>query len=636
MLETLLKMRWLIGVIFILFCTILEIHGSSISFYADILGHSELNDIILGEYRPIRSDEWVVFTPFAFSQYFNNFSFISDIVRAAPTNMFMTYGQAVWYPAIIFRPAQIAYLFLDQGSGLAFFWMSRLTILFLVSFEFARLIIKVNEKYSFIYAIMVAFAPFTQWWFCAVSTAEILAAGQGVVVCWELYLENFEVKKRFAYLAGFLYAAGVYILGIYPAWQVPFGYLFLFCLIAVSFQQKESLKILWQDKFFWIAGFVIMLAPIAHAVYISRDMIELQMATEYPGKRFTTGGGLDIFSTLMWLSAYGVDPLLPFKDSPVINNCELASFFTMTPLGWLMFFYIRFKLKQKDFLMTVLFAVTVLFFVWEFTNIPAWLAKVSFMSMTTGNRVRSAIDLAQLLMVFRGLTLIKDFPNKFISLILAEVIAMLSVIAIYNSLPDWFGIKKGFFVFTFISLSVFLFLSPMNKKNFVLLAILMLGIGATVNPINAGVDAIYKEPVGQKISEIVQKEISDGQKKSLWLVAEEGTALNGFPIMFGAPTINSVNVYPYFERWKKLDPEGKDINIYNRYAHIAAILTNDVTKFHLNQADLFTLFLNPNDLKTLDVKYIFSRNGELENFSTPQIKIQKIYEDAGNFIYEVN
>ena len=607
--EKIFSKRWIIGGVLLLFCVIFEIHGSSIEHYAEVLSHPELSDVIFGKYRPIRSDEYNVFTPFAFSQYFNNFSLISEIVRAAPTNMFMTYGQAVWHPAIIFRPAQIGFLFLDQGSGLAFFWMSRLIILFLVSFEFARLILQVDKKYSVIYAIMIAFSPLAQWWWAVNSIAEILAAGQGIVVCWKLYLENVEVNKRFAYLAGFLFCAGVYIFGIYPAWQVPFGYVFLFCLIAISFQQK---------------GFVIMLAPIVHAVYISRDMIELQMATEYPGKRFTTGGGWSLPITLEFLFGYGSDVLLPFSSTAnaPLNESELSSFFTMTPLGFIMFFYLRFKLKQNDFLMTLLFIVTVLFFVWEFTNIPDWLARISFMSMATNNRVRSAIDFAQILMIFRGLSLIKKFPEPFTRLILAGFIAALSAIEFYNFAPEWLVFRRGFIMFAFISLSFFT------------LVLLMLIIGIKVNPINAGVDAVYKQPVGQKISEIVQNEVSSGNKKSLWIV-EGKLGLTTFPIMFGAPTINSVNVYPYFERWKKLDPEGKNFEIYNRYAHISVILMNEPTKFHLNQADYFTLFLNPADLPTLKVNYILARNGELENFSTSHIKIQKIYEDAGSFIYSV-
>ena len=349
--RKLFRQRWLIGGCLILLSTIFEIHGSSIGIYADIFGHPELSDIIFGKYRVIRSDEWVVFTPFAFSQYFTNFSFVSDIVRAAPTNMFMTYGQAVWHPAIIFRPAQIGYLFLDQGSGLAFYWMSRLVILFLVSFEFARQVLKTETKLSVLYAIMIAFSPLAQWWWSVNSIAEILAAGQGVVVCWKLYLERADTKKRFLYATGFLWCAGVFIFGIYPAWQVPFGYVFLLCIVAISLRRSNALKTLWGDKFFWIAGFALMLAPIIHAVYVSKDMIELQMATEYPGKRFTVGGTWSLRAIITMLFAYGADVAVPFKPllNLSINECEIAGFFTMAPLGWLMFFTRVSNLSKKIF-----------------------------------------------------------------------------------------------------------------------------------------------------------------------------------------------------------------------------------------------------------------------------------------------
>ena len=385
-----------------------------------------------------------------------------------------------------------------------------------------------------------------------------------------------------------------------------------------------------------------MLAPIIHAVYISRDMIELQMATEYPGKRFTLGGNLPLEFLPFILFGYGLDSILPFKDIELLlNNCEIATFFTMAPLGWLMFFYLRFKLKQKDLFMTLLFTLTIFFTVWEFIELPAFLAKFSFLSMTMQTRLKVALDFSQVLMIFRGLVSIKNFPNIFSKFFIAAMIAILSVVSLYDFMPVSFGIKEYFvscygikecFVnSTFIFLSVFLFLSPMNKKNFTVLAILMLGIGLTVNPINKGVDVIYKMPVGQKISEIIQQD-----KKSLWLVVNDGFALNNFPIMFGAPTINSVNVYPILERWKKLDPEEKYFKIYNRYAHIIVNLKKEPTAIMSPRPDFINLDLNSEDLSKLEVKYIFSRNGELENFSTPQVKIQKIYEDAGSFIYVVN
>ena len=109
--EKIFLHRWKIGGVLILICTIFEIHGSSIGLYSNMLNHPEISDIILGNGRPIRSDEYLVFTPFAFSQYFNNFEMLSEIVRGTETNMFMTYGQAVWHPAVIFRPAYLGFLF---------------------------------------------------------------------------------------------------------------------------------------------------------------------------------------------------------------------------------------------------------------------------------------------------------------------------------------------------------------------------------------------------------------------------------------------------------------------------------------------------------------------------------------------
>ena len=157
--ENFYRLRYVLGGIFLLLCVLLEIHGSSIGIYTKIFDKPELDINLLGKFRGIRSDEWLVFTPFAFSQYFTNFSMISDIVRGTATNMFIVYGQAVHHLAMIYRPAQIGYLFLDQGSGLAFFWVSRLVVLFLVSFEFAKKILNVNRRLSLLYAVMVTFSP---------------------------------------------------------------------------------------------------------------------------------------------------------------------------------------------------------------------------------------------------------------------------------------------------------------------------------------------------------------------------------------------------------------------------------------------------------------------------------------------
>ena len=433
-----------------------------------------------------------------------------------------------------------------------------------------------------------------------------------------------------------MWCAGIYILGIYPAWQVPFGWTFLMCLIAITATSDDVLKSLTRDKIFWLVGMIVMLAPICHVLYISRDMIEITRTTEYPGKRFELGGN---WSPIIMLY-YGANLLIPFLDtwnSGGLNNLEFATFFSMAPLGWLMFFWLTFKLKRADFLMTALFILSILFLIWETVDLPPFLAKLTLMSNVIGNRARTVIDFAQLLMVFRGLSLMKNYPVPYVRKILAGAVGLLSAAALWQMMPAWFGFMKFFAVAIFVSLSTFLIISPLNNFRTIIFAFMMLLIGATINPINFGVDVVFKMPVGQKISEIVQKEVAAGEKKSLWIVENDGVWINDFPIMFGAPTINSVNVYPVLERWKKIDHDGKNFVRYNRYANIIITLSSEPTEFiDIGLLDHCKIKLNVGDLKKLDAGYILSRNGDLEKFSTATIKITKIYNDAGSYIYKVN
>lgn len=629
--EIFYRLRYVFGGIFLLLCVLLELHGSSIGMYGKFLDHPELQSIIAGVPRQIRFDEWAVFTPFAFSQYFTNFSMISDIVRAAPTNMFMTYGQAVWHPAMIFRPALIGYLFLDQGSGLAFFWMGRLIVLLLISFEFARIILQINKKLCVLYAVMVAFSPLAQWWWSVNSIAEILAAGQGLVICWKLYL-NEQTRKRFLYAAGFLWCAGIYVFGIYPAWQVPFGYLFLFCLIAVSIEQVNLFRSLWHDKIFWLVGVLLTFAPIAHAIYSSWDMIEITRATEYPGKRFELGGTMSPIFQMF----YGVSSLLPFSNiekSGIINNCEAATFFSMAPLGLIIFIYATFKRNRFDLLMTLLAMLSGLFMLWENFGVPAWLAKTTLMYSVTDNRARVVIDFIQMLILFRGLGLVEFNLSRCEKIFLAGIISIVGTSLTCNFVGDWMDIKKILAMTLFVFLAIYLFTSKLTNLRIVILCLMMLLMGATINPVVHGVDCVYKIPVGEKIAEIVRSD------KSSWLVEDEdvglSVSLSDFPIMFGAPTVNSVNMYPLLERWKKFDPTGSKYSAYNCYACISMTLTKGETEFS-NIGLIIKMSLNPNDLSKLDVRYILSRNGDLEKFSTAKVKIKQIYEDAGSYIYRVN
>ena len=125
--------------------------------------------------------------------------------------------------------------------------------------------------------------------------------------------------------------------------------------------------------------------------------------------------------------------------------------------------------------------------------------------------------------------------------------------------------------------------------------------GLAVNPLQKGTDVIYNNDVVQHISKI-----KSNDSDALWIVVNDRSQIHNIPIMVGAKTINSTNTYPNMDTWHKIDPDGKYQDIYNRYAHIHADVTEWETNFVLNAPDNFTVLVNQKDLEKLNVTYILS------------------------------
>ena len=103
----------------------------------------------------------------------------------------------------------------------------------------------------------------------------------------------------------------------------------------------------------------------------------------------------------------------------------------MTPLGILVFLYLTLKLKQKDFIMNFMMLIIILFLTWSAIEMPEIVAKMTLMSKTTQWRVRVAIDFAQMILLFRGIALIKISELKNFRILGAILTSIMSIFAIY-------------------------------------------------------------------------------------------------------------------------------------------------------------------------------------------------------------
>jgi len=627
------KYRYIIALVIFILCIIFEISGSSIGMWRYCIG-SDLptSGDILGTARAIRGDEWVVNTPFGISQEENspeNYQYISNTIRGDETDVFIVYGQPVKDISMIFRPFQLGYLLFGSAKGLSFFWCGRVIALFLVAFELGMLITKQRKDISLIGAILITLAPAVQWWFAVNGFVEMIVFGGLAILLLQKYMTTDNYWKRLLYLIVIGICGGGYILVFYPAWQLPMAYIFLGLAIWVIIENRKQCKIKLKDIITIILVVAVILAMLINIYMKSKDTISLVMNTAYPGARCETGGGY-------WGKYFNYPSNLFFTldDQDLGTNvCEAALFFDLFPVGFILAFIVLFKEKKKDILLIISLIISALFAIWCVIGLPEILAKITFLYLSPAKRTFVAVGFLNVLVLIRAMALIEKPMNKKIAIIISAVLmGIVTGICVHN-FPDYYGVLKV--LITMCALVVLYFLTftynseKIKKLLIPVLVVVIMFTSFLINPIRKGLDVVTEQPVGKQV-----KKIQD-ENPGLWIVEGAGYPMFNFPIMYGAPTINSTNVYPNLERWYKLDKEKQYEEIYNRYAHIVIeLVENEEAKFELLVQDSFKLYLPVKDLETLEVKYIFTVN-DLEKFENENIEFEELYEEYGVRIYEV-
>lgn len=632
--EWIYQYRYYIAIILFIICVLLELSGSSIGCWNDFV-HSNVTEdgVIFGKSRGIRSDEWAVLTPMTFSQFFDGFHYFSNMVRAEQTDVFMVYGLPVFNLMQIFRPFQLGFLVLGIAKGLSFFWYGRLIALFMVTFEFIMLLTKKKKLLSFLGAIMITLAPVVQWWFAVNGIVEIFIFGELAILLLHKYMNTENLKKRCLYLLGLVICAGSYVMAMYPAWQIPMFYVFFVIAICVFIENRKNCKINYKDVISIIIAILIFAGCMVYIVSQSMDTIKTVMNTVYPGSRVETGG-----KSLEAYTQYVMNPFLPWKESGLkANPCESAVIFGLFPIGILLAGCALGKEKKKDKFLIGFMVVYIFLSIYCLIGFPEILAKVTLLSNSQARRVMLAVGFLDILLLLRSLAIIeKPLTRKnafMLSLMVAFVLVDLCERLNKQYINFSMCIAMGIMCF-YLFYGAFRYQAKYVKSLFTAgMVFVMVMAGATVNPIRKGVDIIYQSDIIKAIQEINQKETGK------WITETVGFPITNYLLMAGVPIINCTNTYPAMERWRQIDQERQYEDIYNRYAHITIKMSEKEQmpheKFQLINADAFEVYLVPEELRNLEVKYIFTTN-TLEKFNTDKIFFEKIYEAYGYLIYEVN
>lgn len=613
-----IKWRYPIALVVFIFCVIFQLHGSSIAEYNNLFDNTadyNQQSIVVGKSRTIRGDEWAVHTPYYMSQNYNNYEKDSNMMSIGGQDMIVGYNAPVLDISVIGKPFTWGYMLFGNEYGLSWYWCSKMILLFLVSFELCMIVTKKNKKVSLLGAIMIAFSPLVQWWFVPHIVDVFFWAMAVFVLAYHFFTSEKWLKNLCMILLPL--AVSTFVLALFPSMQIAVGLSMLVLFVVCMVRSKKDIT--FKKKDIWRIIFMILVAGgiLGYTFITSKDAIMTLYNTAYPGARVSLGGtdGLKVMFTDLTTFA------LPFRDITYSNNCEVSTFIHFAPI-FLMLYPVLWKKMKRDRNMIVgnaLLACIIVMGVFMMIGFPELLAKLTLFSYI--NRMWMAYGLVATIFTVWGISMIwqkQIFTKKQIFITLA-VYAFLYICFVGTNELTYFGWKYYLAVIFGLVVLAYLMLRNHKKLFFAGMCILIAIAGLTVNPIARGIKPLTGHPLEQEIHKIAEED-----PEAYWL-AIDNEYLASIGIANGARTLNAVNFYPDFEKWNRVDPEGKDSFTYNRYAHINISLTDKDTAIRPGAwDDAIKVDLSCKDLDKWEVKYLIAS----KDLKTCVNNFEKIYVDS--------
>jgi hypothetical protein len=276
-----------------------------------------------------------------------------------------------------------------------------------------------------------------------------------------------------------------------------------------------------------------------------------------------------------------------------------------------------YKSRRPDWQCLFLTAYIVMLLIWVLIGYPSFLSRLTLLSMSPSYRTLPVLGVANCILAvcFVGAKQQNERTKvswlEFGVLTASILIGITAIVVHINRATESFFSVTQLVMVTILMTSAYL-LIRYHEVKFAkpALALLLLGVTApniTVHPLTSGLSSVLQNPLVT-----LTKEIRQSDAGARWAVFGNQKIANLLKAN-GTNVINGVKMTPPLNDLAVLDPFGKDIFIYNRYAHI--ILTplidmKDSVVFKLNESlvvnDNYSISMDPCSprLKELAVKYL--------------------------------
>lgn len=630
--DFIIQYRWLVaGLVFaVLVC--LHIHGSSISAYNALCDHdeSEASGILFGTGKLIRTDEYGVQVPYFFSQYYNGYKEISHQMSLSGQDMIIGYNSPVLDFTLIGKPFVWGYILFGNEIGLSWYWCSKVILALMAAFEMIRILTK-NDEIALFGAFLIVYSPVMQWWFSP-HMYDVFFWAMSVFVAGYYF---FTAKNRFWKLFTVLLAVSVlvgFVVALFPSLQVANGLCVFVLFIACLIRDREQITFHKKD---WIRLLIAAAATgaiLLHWVMNAKDAIEILSNTAYPGKRISVGGDFDLDALFTNINTF----FIPFHNPATYNQPEFSSFIHLGVLCLLLYPYLLMKNKKDKGLVVggAFFLIMLVQVEYMLIGFPEWLSKATLFSYI--NRMNIAYGFtaalftcwtAQYLIQHREL-LKHWYP--YIALAVFTGLYLYSTKFMFDSSFLKNPLHKNLYYILVCGLSLIGLFLIRDWKRYVISFLTMATVltGMFVNPVCYGIKPLTDHNYIQEAIKLNKEE--EGNWIAVGTYWEQNLLLAN-----GMKTLNAVNYYPDFQKWKSIDPDRKYKDQYNRYAHIFIFLTDSDTVIQNPVSDQTVVDLNVNQVKSFGADYVLVSEGYAGPLQQHPELFEKLYDKEGYEIYKV-
>ena len=567
----------------------LQIHGSSIGVYHEFLYGKETPDpdLLYGEPKQIRSDEWMGWTPILILQSKTGFPVHNEMLGSGrDVSKHPEFPVNDWVN--IFRPNNWSFFAMPLENAYAFKWWFLLALLLISCYFFVLRILPGKKIVAILISISFALSPFILWWYQSALYMPLAYGFLIILLGMRIIDQEKLLNIKSKYLTNALYGVGLAYLGastaltLYPPYFLPVmltAAAFLLGYILNKLQQHEITirQLLKRGSVFLSA---LVLCAIIGLLFVAqhREMLEATSGTLYPGQRVVEPGDLPTFVLLDGF----LMPLL--QDSERMkgfweNQSEASNFILLLPfllIPSLLIIGSEFiRKKSIDWVFLSINVMGLIFMAKATIPYDNLLYDLFLLDRVPNVRLLAGmgfVGILQLIFLIKKINDLKISKQSLDILSIIYGIACAGVLLlvgkkVINLYPHFVGENEKWLIvtlaFAFTSI-IILFLSNRTTQACIALFAFTFASSFWILPLYRGLDFFQESAIIKKIDTVS----SPGDQ---WATTDTIQFLN-FPVAAGHNQTSGSQLYPDLEYWER-NGFGSYEKVYNRQARSIFITT---------------------------------------------------------------